>query len=80
MSRERLVGARSHYDVATPYTRAVKPLEILDETRTPDGTLVTLARQDRELIILAGGKPLMSSRMHGSEAALAQSRTWQVVP
>lgn len=58
--------------MATPYTRDVKPLEILDETRTPDGTLVTLARQDRELIILAGGKPLMSSRMHGSEAALAQ--------
>jgi spermidine synthase len=50
----------------------VKPLEILDETRTPDGTLITLARQDRELIILAAGKPLMSSRMHGSEAALAQ--------
>ena len=50
----------------------MKPLEILDETRTPDGTLITLARQDRELIILAGGKPLMSSRMHGSEAALAQ--------
>ena len=50
----------------------MKPLEILDETRTPDGTLITLARQDRELIILAGGKPLMSSRMHGSEGALAQ--------
>ena len=50
----------------------MKPLEILDETRTPEGTLITLARQDRELLILAGGKPLMSSRMHGSEAALAQ--------
>lgn len=50
----------------------MKPLEILGETRTPDGTLITLARQDRELLILAGGKPLMSSRMHGSEAALAQ--------
>jgi spermidine synthase len=50
----------------------VKPLEVLRETNTPDGTLITLARQDRELIILAGGKPLMSSRMHGSEAALAQ--------
>ena len=50
----------------------MKPLEILDETRTPDGTLITLARQDREFIILAGGKPLMSSRMHGSEAALAE--------
>jgi spermidine synthase len=49
----------------------VKPLEILGESRTPDGTLITLARQDRELLILAGGRPLMSSRMHGSEAALA---------
>ena len=28
-------------------------------------------RQDRELVILASGKPLMSSRMHGSEEALA---------
>jgi spermidine synthase len=49
----------------------LKPLEILGESRTPDGTLITLARQDRELLILAGGRPLMSSRMHGSEAALA---------
>lgn len=53
------------------YTHRVKPLEILGESRTPDGTLITLARQDRELLILAGGRPLMSSRMHGSEAALA---------
>ena len=49
----------------------MKPLEILGEARTPDGTLITLAKQDRELLILAGGRPLMSSRMHGSEAALA---------
>jgi spermidine synthase len=28
-------------------------------------------RQDREFVILASGKPLMSSRMHGSEEALA---------
>jgi len=49
----------------------VKPTELLGETRAPDGTLITLTRQDREFIILAGGKPLMSSRMHGSEQALA---------
>jgi spermidine synthase len=49
----------------------MKPLEILGETLAPDGTIVTLTRRDRELIILAGGKPLMSSRMHGSEQALA---------
>ena len=30
-----------------------------------------LTRQGSELIILAGGKPLMSSRMHGSEEVLA---------
>jgi spermidine synthase len=46
-------------------------MELLGETRTPDGTHIALTRQDREYIILAGGKPLMSSRMHGSEQALA---------
>src|SRR3954471_23096346 len=30
-----------------------------------------LTRQGSEFVILAGGKPLMSSRMHGSEEALA---------
>ena len=49
----------------------VRPLEVLAETRTPDGTLISLTRRDREYIILAAGKPLMSSRMHGSEQALA---------
>lgn len=49
----------------------MKPLEILGEARAPDGTDLTLTRRDREFIILANGKPLMSSRMHGSEQALA---------
>ena len=49
----------------------VKPWELLGETRTPDGALMALTRRDREYIILADGKPLMSSRMHGSEEALA---------
>jgi spermidine synthase len=49
----------------------VKPTELLGETRAPDGTHIALTRQDREFIILAGGRPLMSSRMHGSEQALA---------
>jgi len=49
----------------------MRALEILGETLAPDGTTITLARQDREMIILAGGKPLMSSRLHGSEQALA---------
>ena len=49
----------------------MKPWELLGETRTPDGTLMALMRRDREHVILANGKPLMSSLMHGSEEALA---------
>jgi spermidine synthase len=49
----------------------MKPWELLGETVTPDGTTLTLTRHDRELVILANGQPLMSSRMHGSEEALA---------
>lgn len=49
----------------------MKPWELLGETQTPDGETLTLMRQDREFVILASGKPLMSSRMHGSEEALA---------
>jgi spermidine synthase len=49
----------------------MKPVEMLHETRAPDGTPIALARHDREYLILAGGKPLMSSRAHGSEEALA---------
>ena len=49
----------------------MKPWELLGEVRAPDGTPMALTRRDREYIILAGGKPLMSSLMHGSEEALA---------
>lgn len=49
----------------------MKPLELLGRARTPDGSALTLTRRDREFIILASGKPLMSSHMHGSEQALA---------
>ena len=49
----------------------MKPLEILGQTITPDGTDMKLTRRDNEYIILANGKSLMSSRMHGSEEALA---------
>ena len=45
--------------------------EILGETLTPDGETLTLTRQGSEYVILANGKSLMSSRMHGSEEALA---------
>ncbi len=49
----------------------MKPWEVLGETRTPDGTAMALTRRDREYVILADGKSLMSSLMHGSEEALA---------
>jgi spermidine synthase len=50
----------------------VNPLELLGETQTSDGADLKLARRGNEYIILANGKSLMSSRMHGSEEALAQ--------
>ena len=43
----------------------------MGETRTPGGDLIALMRHGSEYIIVANGKPLMSSRMHGSEEALA---------
>jgi spermidine synthase len=43
----------------------------LGQTRTPEGEDLSLTRQGSEYVILASGKPLMSSRMHGSEEALA---------
>jgi spermidine synthase len=46
-------------------------LELLGETSTPDGSDLKLTRRTNEYIILANGKSLMSSRMHGSEEALA---------
>jgi spermidine synthase len=49
----------------------VKPLELLGQALSRDGTVVKLARRGDEYVILADGKSLMSSRMHGSEEALA---------
>ena len=49
----------------------MNPLELLGETRTPDGSDMKLVRRGSEYIILANGRSLMSSRMHGSEEALA---------
>jgi spermidine synthase len=49
----------------------MRPWELLGETRTPGGEDMRLTRQGGEYVIFAGGKPLMSSRMHGSEEALA---------
>jgi spermidine synthase len=49
----------------------MKPWEILGQARTPDGATMTLTRSGREHVIRVDGQHLMSSRMHGSEEALA---------
>jgi spermidine synthase len=49
----------------------VKPWELLGQTSTPDGVEMALTHRDGEYVIHAAGKSLMSSRMHGSEEALA---------
>jgi spermidine synthase len=49
----------------------VKPWDLIGRAETPDGTDLTLMLRDKEYVIFADGKPLMSSRMHGSEEALA---------
>ena len=49
----------------------MKPWELLGAAAAPDGTDIRLMRQGDEYVILANGRPLMSSRMHGSEEALA---------
>ena len=49
----------------------MKAWELLGEASAPDGTDIRLTRRDDEYLILANGKPLMSSRLHGSEQALA---------
>src|SRR6202158_4045327 len=49
----------------------MRHLEVLSQTVTADGTILKLACRDNEYIIFANRKSLMSSRMRGSEEALA---------
>jgi len=49
----------------------VKPFELLDQALSPEGAVIKLVRRDDEHLILVDGAILMSSRMHGSEDALA---------
>lgn len=49
----------------------MKPWILVGQTAAPDGTPLTLQSRDGEFLLLADGKPLMSSRMHASEDALA---------
>ncbi len=50
----------------------MKPIELLGQTFSPDGTVLKLIRRGDEYLILADGAILMSSRMHGSEEAMAE--------
>jgi spermidine synthase len=50
----------------------MKAWQLLGETRTPEGQSLVPTRRGREFVIRADGKSLMSSRMHGSEKALAR--------
>ena len=49
----------------------MKAWERLGATSASDGTDIRLTRRAGEYVILANGRPLMSSRLHGSEEALA---------
>jgi spermidine synthase len=49
----------------------VKPWEIIERTSAPDGAELVLARRDDEWVVRVAGRTLMSSRVHGSEEALA---------
>jgi len=48
------------------------PRELLGESVTPDGAPITLTREGVALVVRVGNVPLMSSRVHGSEEALAE--------
>lgn len=50
----------------------MKPWVTLADARTPDGSAMTLRQRDDELAISIDGIGLMSSRMRGSEEALAR--------
>jgi spermidine synthase len=49
----------------------VKPFALLGQAISPDNTVIKLMRRGDEYTLLADGAVLMSSRMHGSEEALA---------
>src|SRR5512143_3678789 len=49
----------------------MQPWKIVDRAHAPDGTEIVLARRGEEWVIRTGGLVLMSSRIHGSEEALA---------
>ena len=64
-------GAYNARGAHLPRPRSRKAWELLGETATPDGSDMRLTVRDREYVIHVNGDTLMSSRMHGSEEALA---------
>jgi spermidine synthase len=66
-----LAGLRFHREFRSCTIAGVKALELVGQALSRDGTVLKLMRRGDEHIILANGKSLMSSRMHGSEEALA---------
>lgn len=51
----------------------MQPRELISESRTPDGEPITLTREGgNALVIRVANAPLMSSRVHGSEEAMAE--------
>jgi spermidine synthase len=50
----------------------VKPTETLARERTPEGDELVLSRRDGTYSLSVGGQELMTSRVHGSEEALAR--------
>src|SRR6187401_701614 len=75
-NRHGIVRNRTRGRVCTPPpgvsgSESMKPWELLGETSAPDGSRILLVRRDTEYVIRVDGKILMSSRMHGSEEALA---------
>lgn len=49
----------------------MQPWRAIDRATAPDGTELVLARRGAEWVVRAAGRVLMSSRVHGSEEALA---------
>jgi spermidine synthase len=56
---------------ASPLPSDVKPRELIATAAIPGGDTLQLIRRDGDFMIVLGGNELMSSRMSGSEEALA---------
>lgn len=51
--------------------RRMKPWVQLEESKTPDGTVLALWQRGTEMVIRADGQPLMGNRCQASEVALS---------